>query len=117
MSPESRTRPFPELCFGWPRCAPGRRSGAVRPPRGVPPMSSAEQLHSLQPPPEVLTLGEPEKVVLLTKHYGSTDSWMARLNSDANFAAGWLLTGVGAVFLALGLFVTTKKAKVEHLQL
>jgi hypothetical protein len=79
-------------------------------------MSSTEQFQSLQPPPEVVALGEPEKVVLLSKHWGSTDSWMNRFESDANFSAGWSLTAVGVVCLLLGVFAVAKKSPVEAVQ-
>jgi hypothetical protein len=72
--------------------------------------SPRDKLQQIEPPPEVLALGEPEQVELLSRFYGSSDSGMGRASTDGQWAGGMSATFVGIVFVCLGVFLKTRMA-------
>lgn len=80
-------------------------------------MSPQEELQQLEPPPEVVALGQPEKAVLLTRHWGSVHAPIARCLSDVHLVAACSLMALAVFFGAMGMLSLHKKAPVTVLRI
>jgi hypothetical protein len=80
-------------------------------------MTPEEQLHQLNPPPEVVALGKPDNVVLLTRHWGSIHSPLARWLSDGHLIAGCSLVALAAFLALMGMIAVQKRAPFSVLQI
>jgi hypothetical protein len=80
-------------------------------------MSPQEELQQLEPPPEVVALGQPDKAMLLTRHCGSIYSPLARWLSDMHLVAACSLMALAVFLGAMGMLALHKKAPVTVLQI